>query len=165
MPIDGSQINRPARPAAWAEDVEPRRPGNQRSPDCWRPQHVSPGGQTPIPAIDDEFCLKAHCPVSLQRGGAGLDPRMAHAHQSGGAVRHRTSGPAPPANSTPIVAVVMRVVPSPAFRCEAGVAREARREARAAALPQFVFGAGAWFWDRGKREAVATPGMPRPARA
>jgi hypothetical protein len=37
-------------------------------------------------------------------------------------VRHRTAGPVPPANSTPIVAVVTRVVPSPAFRCEAGVA-------------------------------------------
>jgi hypothetical protein len=37
------------------------------------------------------------------------------------------------------------IVPSPAFRCEAGVARLARREARAAALPRFVFAAGVWF--------------------
>jgi hypothetical protein len=41
----------------------------------------------------------------------------------------------------------------------------ARGEARAAALPRFVFAACVWFWDRGKHEALAIPGMPRPAPA
>jgi hypothetical protein len=39
--IDGAQINRPARPAGWAEHIEPRRPGDQRGSDRWRPQHVA----------------------------------------------------------------------------------------------------------------------------
>jgi hypothetical protein len=32
MTIDGAQINRPARPAAWAEHIEPRRSGDHSMP-------------------------------------------------------------------------------------------------------------------------------------
>jgi hypothetical protein len=31
--VDGSEIDRPARPTAWAEDVEPGRFGDQRGAD------------------------------------------------------------------------------------------------------------------------------------
>ena len=37
MAIDGPQINRPACPAARAENVEPRRSGEQRGPNRGRP--------------------------------------------------------------------------------------------------------------------------------
>jgi hypothetical protein len=52
--IDGAQIDRWARSAARTEDVEPRRTGDQRGADRWRPQRVAAGGRTPIPAVDDE---------------------------------------------------------------------------------------------------------------
>jgi hypothetical protein len=92
--------------------------------------------------------LKAHCPVSLELGGAGLDIEPADSHAHRRAVRHRTAGPAPPANSTPLVAVVIELVPSPAGPYRAGVARATRGEARAAALPRFVLAACVWFLGR-----------------
>jgi hypothetical protein len=69
MAVNGAQIDRPASAAARTEDVEPRRPGDQRGPDCWRPQHVTAGGEAPIPAIDDELRLKGvlPCPPSAWR--------------------------------------------------------------------------------------------------
>jgi hypothetical protein len=73
MTVDGSQVDGPARPAARTEDVKPRRPGDQRSPDCWRPQHVAARGQASIPAVDDELRLKPRGLVRLQLGGASLD--------------------------------------------------------------------------------------------
>jgi hypothetical protein len=54
-----SPVYGPACPAARAEHIEPRRSGDQRGPNGGRPQHVAAGGQAPIPAVDDERCLKA----------------------------------------------------------------------------------------------------------
>jgi hypothetical protein len=65
------QIDREARPASRAEEVQPRRPSDQRSPDSGRPQHVAAGSKAPIPAVDDELGLGARGPVRLQLGGAG----------------------------------------------------------------------------------------------
>jgi hypothetical protein len=80
--VDGAQINRPARPAAWAEHIEPRRSGDQRRPNGGRPQHVAAGGEASVPAIDDELCLKARRAVRLQLGGTGFDvePSCPDAH-------------------------------------------------------------------------------------
>jgi hypothetical protein len=63
---------------ARAEDVEPRRSGDQRGPNGGRPQHVAAGGQSPVPAVDHELRLEARGSVRLQLGGAGLDvdPRV-----------------------------------------------------------------------------------------
>ena len=82
MTIDGAQINRPARPAARAEHIEPRRSGDQRSPNGGRPQHVAASGHSSIPAVDDELCLEARGPVSLELGSSGLDvePSSPYAH-------------------------------------------------------------------------------------
>ena len=59
MTVERPQIDRPARPAARTEDVEPRRPGHQRSAYRGRPQHVAAGGKASIPAVNDELCRKA----------------------------------------------------------------------------------------------------------
>jgi hypothetical protein len=59
MTINLPQINCPARAAAWAEHVEPRRPCDQRSPDLRRPQHVAAGGKLLVPAFDDGLRLGA----------------------------------------------------------------------------------------------------------
>jgi hypothetical protein len=56
--IDGPQINCPARPAARAEHIEPRRPCDRRGTDRRRPQHV-PAGHKLIPALDDGLRLGA----------------------------------------------------------------------------------------------------------
>jgi hypothetical protein len=53
MTVDLPQINRPARAAARAEHIEPRRPGDQRGPDGRRPQDVAAGGKLLVPALDD----------------------------------------------------------------------------------------------------------------
>jgi hypothetical protein len=71
--VDGAQIKRPARPAARAEDIEPRRSGAQRGPDGGRPQHVATGGEALIPAVDDELGLGARSPVRPKLHRAGLD--------------------------------------------------------------------------------------------
>jgi hypothetical protein len=59
MSIDGPKIDRLACPAASAEDVQPRRSGDQRGPNRGRSQHVAAGCPSPVPAIDDELCLDA----------------------------------------------------------------------------------------------------------
>ena len=59
MAVDLSKINRPARAAARAEHVEPRRPRDQRGPDRRRPQHVAAGGKLLVPALDDGLRLGA----------------------------------------------------------------------------------------------------------
>jgi hypothetical protein len=56
MAVDRPQIDRPARAAAWAKHLEPRRSRDQRGPDCRRPQHVAAGGKLLVPALDD--CLR-----------------------------------------------------------------------------------------------------------
>jgi hypothetical protein len=52
MTVQRTEINRSARPAAGAEDIQPRRPGEQRGADRGRLQHVPSGREPPIPAID-----------------------------------------------------------------------------------------------------------------
>jgi hypothetical protein len=71
--VHRAQIDRPARSTAGAEDVEPRRSGDQRGPNGGRPQHLAAGGQSPIPSVDDELRLGARSAVGLKLGGAGLD--------------------------------------------------------------------------------------------
>jgi hypothetical protein len=73
MAVDAPQVDCPAGAAARAEDIQPRRSSDQRSPNGGRPQHVAAGGQTSIPAINDELRLEARGLVRLQFGGAGLD--------------------------------------------------------------------------------------------
>jgi hypothetical protein len=57
MPAHRAEIDRPARPAPRTEDIQPRRPGDQRGPDGRRPQHVAPSAQPPVPTLDDQFRL------------------------------------------------------------------------------------------------------------
>jgi hypothetical protein len=104
--------------------------------------------------------LKAHCPVSLELGGAGLDIEPADSHAHRRAVRHRTAGPAPPANSTPLVAVVIELVPSPAGPYRAGVARATRGEARAAASHVLCLRRAFGSWGG----ASGLPGRRSPAK-
>jgi hypothetical protein len=73
MTVERPQIDRAACPASRTEDVEPWRSGEQRGADGRRPQHVAAGGQAPIPAVDNKFCLKARGAVRLQLGGTSLD--------------------------------------------------------------------------------------------
>jgi hypothetical protein len=73
MAVDGAQIDRPARPAAGAEDVEPRRSGDQRCPDGGRPQHVAASGQSRIPALDDELGFGTPSRVRSKLRRTGLD--------------------------------------------------------------------------------------------
>jgi hypothetical protein len=72
---------RPAGPAARTEDVQAWRSGDQCGSDRGRPQHVSAGCQSPIPAVDNEL-LKARGPIRFELGGAGFDvePAGPHAH-------------------------------------------------------------------------------------
>ena len=96
MAVDSPQIDRPAGPAARTEDVQPGRSGDQRGPDGGRPQHVAAGGQTSIPAINDELSLEARGLVRLQLGGAGLDVDSSCPNT------HRTSIGAPTAGVDPV---------------------------------------------------------------
>jgi hypothetical protein len=57
MTIDISEIDRAARPAAWAEDIKPRRTRDQRCPYRRRPQHVAARGQLLVPALDNALRL------------------------------------------------------------------------------------------------------------
>jgi hypothetical protein len=57
MAIDGADIERAARPAAGAIDIEPRRARHEGSPDRRRPPHVPAGGQIPIPPLNDAHCI------------------------------------------------------------------------------------------------------------
>jgi hypothetical protein len=105
---------RPTRPATGAEDIEPGRSGEQRGADHWRPQHVPAGGKAPIPAVDYSLRLGARGPVGLLMSSprvrtpiapvSGRGPQKSIRRSEGR--WHRTAGPAPPANSTPVVAVV-----------------------------------------------------------
>ena len=60
MAIGYSQVDRTARAAVGAVHVEPWHAGDQRRPDCWRPQDLSAGGELLIPAIDDGDDFGAH---------------------------------------------------------------------------------------------------------
>jgi hypothetical protein len=64
MTVDFPQINCPARAAAWAEHVEPRRPCDQRGPDRRRPQHVAAKRSA---ASDSSMGSQMH-PTRLRRG-------------------------------------------------------------------------------------------------
>jgi hypothetical protein len=84
-PADGGRpfaSRSPGWAAPWTEDIQPRRSGDQRSPNGGRPQHVAAGGEASVPAIDDELCLKARSAVRLQLGGTGFDvePSCPDAH-------------------------------------------------------------------------------------
>jgi Resolvase, N terminal domain len=82
MAVDAPQVDCPAGAAARAEDIQPRRSSDQRSPNGGRPQHVAAGGEASIPAVDDEFRLEARGLVRLQLGGSSLDvePSCPDAH-------------------------------------------------------------------------------------
>jgi hypothetical protein len=49
------------------DSIQPRRSGDQRGPDRRRPQHVAPGRQAPIPAVDDELRIAGRGPVIRRR--------------------------------------------------------------------------------------------------
>jgi hypothetical protein len=82
MAVDGPQVDRTAGAAPRTEDIQPRSSGDQRSPNCGRPQHVAASGKASIPAIDDKLRLEARGAVRLQLGGASLDvePSCSDAH-------------------------------------------------------------------------------------
>jgi hypothetical protein len=65
--VDLPQIDCPARAAARAEHVKPRRSRDQRGPDRRRPQNVPAGDKLLIPALDDGLRFGA-------RGGVGSLP-------------------------------------------------------------------------------------------
>jgi hypothetical protein len=71
--VDSSQVDRPAGATPRTEDFQPRRSGDQRSPNGGRRQHVAAGGQATVPAVDDELCLQACGLVRLELGGTSLD--------------------------------------------------------------------------------------------
>jgi hypothetical protein len=80
--VNGAQIYSPACPASWAEDVEPRRAGKQRGPDCRRPEHVPAGGKSPIPAVDHGLRFGVCGPIGPELCSAGFDvgPTCPNAH-------------------------------------------------------------------------------------
>jgi hypothetical protein len=86
-PEDGGRwcSDRSPRPAAGAEDVEPRRSGDQRCPDGGRPQHVAASGRSPIPALDDELGFGTRSPVRSKLRRTGLDVRLLTAANRRGA--------------------------------------------------------------------------------
>jgi len=92
MAVYITQINRAARPAAWAEHVKPRRPRNQGGPDCGRPQDVTTGSELLVPALNDALGLGAcGCIGNLPLGIEGnVEPPRPYIHgavlpESGGA--------------------------------------------------------------------------------
>ena len=88
MAVDLSKVNRPARAAARAEHVEPRRPRDQRGPDRRRPQHVAAGGKLLVPALDDGLRLGARGSVgNLPLLAGGLGRRVRGLSLSGGLAR------------------------------------------------------------------------------
>jgi hypothetical protein len=52
MTVDGADIERADRLAAWAVDLKPRHACHDGSPDRRRPPHIAAGGQSPIPPVD-----------------------------------------------------------------------------------------------------------------
>jgi hypothetical protein len=84
MAFDLSKVNRPARAAARAEHVEPRRSRDQRGSDGRRPQHVAAGGKLLVPTLDDALCLGARGGIgNLPLGSCGnVEAPRAHAHCS-----------------------------------------------------------------------------------
>jgi hypothetical protein len=77
-----AKIDRPARAAARAKHVEPRRPRDQCGPDRRRPQHVAARGQLLIPSLDDGLRLRARGRVgNLPLGSYGnVEAPRPHAH-------------------------------------------------------------------------------------
>src|SRR5262252_8359045 len=53
MAVDGPDVDRAARAAAGAIDVEPRQAGKDGSPDCWRPQRALTGRDRGVPPPND----------------------------------------------------------------------------------------------------------------
>jgi hypothetical protein len=78
MAIDGAKIDGAASCAARTEHIEPGRPGQQRPPDRWRPQHVTTGGELIVPALDQGLSFGARGLVGGVAFGASLDidPRV-----------------------------------------------------------------------------------------
>jgi hypothetical protein len=76
MAVNGPQVDRPARPAARAEDVKPRRSGDECRPDCWRPQHVAAGRQTSIPATSSASRRAALSAFNLGAPALMSSPRV-----------------------------------------------------------------------------------------
>jgi hypothetical protein len=113
MAVDAPQVDCPAGAAARAEDIQPRRSSDQRSPNGGRPQHVAAGGEASIPAVDDELRLEARDLVRLQLGGTGLDVE-----------------PCPDAHRASIEAPVCEV--DPAFTPSCGRAPTRAREPKSA---------------------------------
>jgi hypothetical protein len=67
MAVDLAQVDCPARAAARAEHVEPRRPRHQRGSDRRRPQHVPAGDKLLIPAFDDGLRFGARGSIATCR--------------------------------------------------------------------------------------------------
>jgi len=78
MAVDCSQVDRTARAAAGAVNIEPWHARNQRRPDCWRPQHAATGGELFVSAIYDGRRLQAR-----RVGGLPLSALGVGCHTSG----------------------------------------------------------------------------------
>jgi hypothetical protein len=82
MAVDLSKVNCPARAAARAEHLEPRRPRDQRGPDRRRPQHVPAGGKLLVPALDRPVPRRARSVGNLPlRADGNVDASCPHAHR------------------------------------------------------------------------------------
>src|ERR1700674_1951524 len=84
--VDLPEIDRTARPAAWAVDIKPRRARDQRCPYRRRPQHVAAYRQLLVPALNDGFRLGAHGLVRSALLGADLDVEPSRTNPHGGSI-------------------------------------------------------------------------------
>jgi hypothetical protein len=84
MAIDGAKIDGAARCAARTEHIEPGRPGQQRRPDRWRPQHVTTGGELIVPSLNDSLSLGARSSVGGCLLGVRLDVESPRANSYDG---------------------------------------------------------------------------------
>ena len=135
MPVEGSQIDRAARPAAGTEHLKPGSSGEQRSPDRGRPQHIATSRQAPIPSVDDGLGLLARGAIRPELGDAGLDvwPSGPNSHRASiGGQASEVDPPVPSRSRRTFVAGdcygrwqrsagFMRDFPSPAFLWGAGL--------------------------------------------
>jgi hypothetical protein len=71
--VDLPQIERAARAAAGAVDVEPWRAGNQRRTDRWRPEHLAASGEPFVPAVYNALRFGTRSTVSRLPLGVDAD--------------------------------------------------------------------------------------------
>src|ERR1700730_6868545 len=95
MAVDGADIERADRLAAWAVDLKPRGARHEGSPDRRRPPHIPARRERPIPPLYDARRISPPSFIGRagpQRGGYVISP-ASNGH--GGSVSQPKGGPGP----------------------------------------------------------------------